>query len=241
MKKRGISNTTPRGLNHPETEADIAMSSRDVILQRIRENLGARSEEAPPPIPAVWPRTGAETGVLAQRFAEELAAVHGQAVLCPTWEAAREDFRRRIQEAGWREGLVADRPAAWQLACDHPEFTTLALPDQPIPKDLEPLPVSILEADCLLADTGSSVIACRTAGERLACYLPPACVVVAPADRLREHLPAAWDEIMTLARQADHRGEIVIVTGPSRTADIEKILILGVHGPKRLLVYVVGV
>ena len=35
------------------------------------------------------------------------------------------------------------------------------------------------------------------------------------------------------------RGEFVIVTGPSRTADIEKILILGVHGPKRLVVILV--
>ena len=41
-------------------------------------------------------------------------------------------------------------------------------------------------------------------------------------------------------RGKDSRGEIVLITGPSRTADIEKILILGVHGPKRLVVLVVG-
>jgi L-lactate dehydrogenase complex protein LldG len=40
--------------------------------------------------------------------------------------------------------------------------------------------------------------------------------------------------------EPDRRGEFVIVTGPSRTADIEKILILGVHGPKRLIVLLVG-
>ena len=45
-----------------------------------------------------------------------------------------------------------------------------------------------------------------------------------------------------LARRAPTRlrGEFVFITGPSRTADIEKILILGAHGPKRLVVLLVG-
>ena len=54
------------------------------------------------------------------------------------------------------------------------------------------------------------------------------------------HLPAAWGEIARRTADPAIRGEFVLVTGPSRTADIEKILILGVHGPKRLVVLVVG-
>jgi L-lactate dehydrogenase complex protein LldG len=91
-----------------------------------------------------------------------------------------------------------------------------------------------------LADTGTAVIACGTAEERLLCYLPPVCIVVATADRLAEHLPAAWPEIARRAADPGRRGEFVFVTGPSRTADIEKILILGVHGPKRLMVLLIG-
>jgi len=56
---------------------------------------------------------------------------------------------------------------------------------------------------------------------------------------LVEHLPAAWAEIARRAADPSLRGEFVIITGPSRTADIEKILILGVHGPKRLVVLLV--
>jgi len=216
------------------------MNSRDIILQRIRENLGPRKEEAPPPVPTVWPRSSVDRATLARRFAEELQAVHGQAVLCPSWDAACQDFQRLVRDSGWQQGVVMDRPEAWRLASGVSGFQAFQVSENPPPRDMEPVPVSILAADWLLADTGSAVVICNQTGERLACYLPPACVIVATADKLREHLPAAWEEIVPLARQPERRGEFVIITGPSRTADIEKILILGVHGPKRLIVYVVG-
>ena len=102
------------------------------------------------------------------------------------------------------------------------------------------LSASVIEPEVLLADTGSCVIACPTAQDRLLCYLPPACVVIARTSQLVEHLPAAWASIAPRVADPAMRGEFVIVTGPSRTADIEKILILGVHGPKRLVVIAGG-
>ncbi len=102
------------------------------------------------------------------------------------------------------------------------------------------LPAGLIEADYLLADTGTAMIACGRPEERLMCYLPPACIIVATVDRLIEHLPAAWASIAPRVADPQLRGEFVFITGPSRTADIEKILILGVHGPKRLVVLLVG-
>ncbi|WP_347243309.1 LUD domain-containing protein [Thermogutta sp.] len=216
------------------------MGAREVILDRIRKNLGRVAEENQPPVPEVWPRTHPSSADLARRFSEELRAVHGEALVHHNWLSAQEDFWNLAEKAGWRQALVMDRPLAWQLANSAPGLQTIPVPDSPVPRDLEPTPVSILEAECLLADTGSAVVVCRNPGERLACYLPPACVIVATADRLCEHLPAAWERITSVARQPEMRGECVIITGPSRTADIEKILILGVHGPKRLIVYLIG-
>ena len=62
-------------------------------------------------------------------------------------------------------------------------------------------------------------------------------------DRANEPIGRAfaggWASIAPRVADPALRGEFVIVTGPSRTADIEKILILGVHGPKRLVVLLV--
>ena len=71
-------------------------------------------------------------------------------------------------------------------------------------------------------------------GEALRTYPQPT------ADRLREHMPAAWADVARRTADPELRGEFVFITGPSRTADIEKILILGAHGPKRLIILLVG-
>ncbi|MDR1485320.1 MAG: lactate utilization protein [Planctomycetaceae bacterium] len=92
----------------------------------------------------------------------------------------------------------------------------------------------IVAAESLLADTGSGVFQASSRFERLAVYLPPVSVVIAGRGKLAKNLPAAWQKLNTEIKN-QKTGEFVIVTGPSRTADIEKILILGVHGPRRVL------
>jgi L-lactate dehydrogenase complex protein LldG len=133
-----------------------------------------------------------------------------------------------------------DRPLAREVASSLPaERITWTHGDWP-PREMATLSASLITAEVLLADSGTCVVACPTAPERLLCYLPPACVVVARIDQLAEHLPAAWGELAKRLADPAARGELVMVTGPSRTADIEKILILGAHGPKRLVVLLVG-
>ncbi len=156
-----------------------------------------------------------------------------------------EDARRQLAGAG-PPGPVDlaghDGSAHWSArsAADLPPgLVNWAAADWQ-PQHMAELSASVIEADALLADTGSCLIACPTAQDRLLCYLPPACVVVARVEQLLEHLPAAWPAIAPRVADPAQRGEFVIVTGPSRTADIEKILILGVHGPKRLVVLLIG-
>ncbi len=72
---------------------------------------------------------------------------------------------------------------------------------------------------------------------RLISLLPPAHIAVVPRDRILTGL----DELFTLLpNPAEETSSMVLITGPSRTADIEQILVRGVHGPGKLAVVVVG-
>jgi L-lactate dehydrogenase complex protein LldG len=217
------------------------MNPRDAILGRIHTALAAdpRKPELPAP-PEVWPRTDPGPDVMADRFAKELLDVFGEAYRVPTMADARRKLAELMTEGGWDVVGAMDRPLCRELTAElEPDIVIWSQPDWN-PIDLAQLPVGLVEADVLLADTGSAMIACYTPQDRMMCYMPPACVVIATVDRLAEHLPAAWGEIARRAAAPELRGEFVFITGPSRTADIEKILILGVHGPKRLVALVVG-
>lgn len=216
------------------------MSSRDTVLSRIRTALGDRPDAALPPTSEVWPRQQPSASAMAERFTQELVALRGEVIRCATMDEARQKLTDMVLKEGWSRVAVMDRPMCRE-ASSGLSAQQAALPaDDWTPVSMADLPASLIAPECLLADTGSSVIACNTAQDRLLCYLVPTCVVVATVDQLREHLPAAWEPLQCRASDPATRGEFVILTGPSRTSDIEKILILGVHGPKRLIVLLVG-
>ncbi len=221
------------------------MSSRDIILQRIRNGLSNAAAAGfgdlrEPPVPEVWPRTNPEPVALVSRFRTELEALKGEPIHCPTMADARRQLGQLMEAVPWARIGSLDRPLTRELTAEIPADRVEWVTSDWTSPQIEQLPAGLITADALLADTGSCVVCCPTAPERLMCYLPPACIVVARVDQLAEHLPAAWGPISKACAAKDSRGEIVLITGPSRTADIEKILILGVHGPKRLVVLVVG-
>ena len=102
-------------------------------------------------------------------------------------------------------------------------------------RDLESCNVGITECDALVAQTGSVLVTSRTAGGRALSVLPPHHVVLARSSQLLGDLP----EAMTFLKKAyapNYPSFISLITGPSRTGDIERILVLGAHGPKKLTV-----
>jgi L-lactate dehydrogenase complex protein LldG len=216
------------------------MTSRDTILQRIRREVSQGPSVEPPPVHEVWPRANPDIPAMVDRFELELKAVHGEFIRVSSMAEARTKLAELIKRWDWTSVAPMDRPNCREAVSDlPPTMLHWPKPNWP-PTEMAELSVSLIEAEMLLADTGSCLIVCPTAEDRLLCYLPPACVVIARTEQLREHLPAAWGEIIPRCSEKNLSGEFLIVTGPSRTADIEKLLILGVHGLKRLVVLLVG-
>jgi len=99
--------------------------------------------------------------------------------------------------------------------------------------------LGVTPCDCLVAQTGSVVLTARSAGGRALSVLPPVHLVLARREQLVPDLDAA----LVLLRQ--RYGErwpslMTVISGPSRTADIEKVLVMGAHGPKRLALHFVA-
>ena len=95
--------------------------------------------------------------------------------------------------------------------------------------------IGITSADYALADTGTLVLLSSPAEARMISLLPPEHIAVVPRDRILSGL----DELFSiLPHPGEQSSSMVLITGPSRTADIEQILVRGVHGPGRITVLV---
>ncbi|NCC72114.1 MAG: hypothetical protein EOM06_01850 [Sphingobacteriia bacterium] len=92
--------------------------------------------------------------------------------------------------------------------------------------------------ECLVARTGSIVVSSRQLSGRRLPALPETHIVVASTTQIVEDLKNAF--LFLKDKYQNHLpSSITVITGPSRTADIEKTLVMGAHGPKELYVFLV--
>jgi L-lactate dehydrogenase complex protein LldG len=94
--------------------------------------------------------------------------------------------------------------------------------------------VGVSEMDWAVANTGTLAQAADAVEQRLASTLPGIHVALVPASRLVPDLSALFAVL-----GPERSRYVALVTGPSRTADIERVLTIGVHGPERLVIVVV--
>ena len=91
--------------------------------------------------------------------------------------------------------------------------------------------IGISGADCAVTDTGSLVANQTEIAQRLVSALPDIHIALVGTDRIVPDKAALFARINPTTSRY-----IAFITGPSRTADIERVLTIGVHGPKRLVI-----
>lgn len=90
--------------------------------------------------------------------------------------------------------------------------------------------VGLTGAEAALAETGSVVVSSGPGKSRLASLLPPVHIAFVATSQLTADI-FTW----TAARQGQLPANVVLISGPSKSADIERVLAVGVHGPKRFI------
>lgn len=101
----------------------------------------------------------------------------------------------------------------------------------------ESIEVGITTCEFLVAHTGSVMVSSALAGARQLFVYPPVHIVIARYSQLVDYLQSAYSSIQDKYKE-NLPSQITLITGPSRTADIEKTLVMGAHGPKELHVLV---
>ncbi len=230
---------------------ETVLSEREKILARVREALSvpAHVPGAHGLAPLAASAQSSAAGVrqwlpkVGNSFAEQLGLFQKNATELKT------DFQLFDSAEEMRQALVRLRDAeGWKrVACHSGDLTNAICPPLNLPMlrtdkaydvhEMEACDAGISECDALVAQTGSVLVTSRSAGGRALSVLPPHHVVIARREQLVADLPAAFALVKT-KYAPDFPSMISFITGPSRTGDIERILVLGAHGPKRLTILV---
>jgi L-lactate dehydrogenase complex protein LldG len=204
-------------------------SAKENILKKIRQALSN-------PVPVPFPHSEGTNsiflnpGELEVKFAEEFSALQGKFLYCASEEELFAGLQALIQARKWKDKKIFCREDA---LCSL--FSPLGLT---YTDDLGGSSASLTGCEYLVARTGSILMSSAQQSGRAASVYAPVHLCIAYTDQLvydikeglgkvKEKYPHQLPSLITLA------------SGPSRTADIEKTLVVGIHGPKEVFVFLV--
>ncbi len=195
------------------------MSARDAILGRVRSAL---TTEYTPPAPPRLSRLRLSLAEKIVLFFSNLGKLSGKTFLAGSQEQARLYVEAVVSGRSW---MASTSP--FLIECGIVPAARVAT------ETVATVEIGITSADYALADPGTLVMISEP---RLLSLLPPVHIAVIPRHCLLTNL----DELLELMPlPVEQSSSTVLITGPSRTGDIEQILVKGVHGPGEIHVVVV--
>jgi L-lactate dehydrogenase complex protein LldG len=177
---------------------------------------------------------------LLERFRKELIAADGEFVPVKKEKDAAGEIIRIASETGGDTLTISAEEEVLSLGRLVEKESSLRLirvTDLPAKERKEACAaskLSLVRAAYGIADIGALVFPYEESGTSWPHFLAGCLMVLLPADKI---LPDQFEFMKTLDKRKARN--MVLVSGPSRTADIEKILILGAHGPARVVVLAV--
>ena len=165
------------------------------------------------------------TQAAVERFTSELGALGGT-----VYRVAAGDLNRRL--IAFLKELEVRSILAWDGVADEERLNEagIDLVRHPDPS----LKVGVTGAAAAIAETGTLLLTSGAGRPLSASLLPEIHIAVIPAERVLNSLEEAFSRDAVPEASA-----AVLITGPSRTADIEMALTIGVHGPKQIVVFIV--
>ncbi len=223
--------------------------ARSDIFARIREALKVKApkphlkgEPAAGKTSAVakpWLPEGGETADASLSIlAEQLAKLKAVLIRVPDHAAAAKAVADLSSSKGWKKvayhGHPLTRPIASALTCETWEA------DASFDKQkLEGCDAGLTTCEAIVAQLGAILVSSASSGGRALSILPHVHVVVAEASQVVPDLGTSL-ALVQARHGKDMPSMLSFITGPSRTGDIERILVLGAHGPKELYLVLVG-
>lgn len=222
--------------DHPASSLGV---SRDAFLARVRAALGrdesTRDVPAPPDVNEDIVRLANDRDDLAALFAERARAVgmfvhdtsadqlHAALHACLT-ELDATSVSLSLSDDRWR--------AAAKATLEDTEITLIDEQDEARFDRLYDVDVGISDVERAIAESGTLVYASGAHRSRGGFLVPPTHIAIVRTNQIVPDMIDHWPKVAEIARTpGELPASMVMITGPSKTADIEGILITGVHGP----------
>jgi L-lactate dehydrogenase complex protein LldG len=209
--------------------------ARENILRKIRTGLSGQS--LPMPFPEAEKNAGqiyAKNGFAPEEtFAEAFIALGGKFIFCENEQDMMQKINLLYENRAWRQLLCADQRLLKLFNNNKIDIVTPADPQA------ESADACITGCEALVSRTGSVLLSSALNMGRTAPVYYPVHIVVAYANEIVNDI----DDGMAMLKKKYGQNlpsMINLTTGPSRTADIEKTLVVGVHGPAEIFCFFIN-
>jgi len=223
------------------------MSARDAIMSNIRRSLEARGSDAGRRAIVIARLDHPPRGVIPERG--QLPPDERLALFCQIAEEASASIARVPSNDGIPEAVAVylrdhNLPTEIRMGEDSllaglPWASKTQITIAHGPSDGSDA-VSVSHAFAGVAETGTVVLISGSDNPTTLNFLPETHIVMLSAEDIAGDFETVWENIRRRYGKGDMPRTVNMITGPSRSADIEHTILLGAHGPKRLHVVIVG-